>query len=249
MKSFRLLGGIALLAVLLVALLASTPARLLQRVLPGQQVVLSGVQGTLWEGSASRAIVQLAPGYLHLGAVRWSLSPLSLLTLSPRLELQSAWGAQRVTGNVVLRGQRDLDLRDVEAQLDADLLRKFAPLAVDGFFSAQLQQLSLRDGLPHSAQGRVVWQQAGFQSPRGRVPLGSYALDFTQAPGEALQGEILTLNGPMLAEGRARLEGRAYSINVLLRSEGAMDPVLKEALQLMAMPEGDGYRLQLSAEL
>ena len=171
MRLARLAGGVALVLVFLAILVATTPARLLNRVIPGDQIVLAGVTGTVWQGSASRCMLQLPPGYVHLGAVKWSLDPLSLLLFSPRITFASSWGGQVVEGQLRLRGQRDLDVRDLELQVDAELVQKFAPLAVDGVLSAQFATLSLRDGLPYSAEGRLVWQDAGFQSPRGRVPM------------------------------------------------------------------------------
>lgn len=247
MRLARLAGGVALVLVFLAILIATAPARLLNRVLPGEQIVLAGVEGTVWRGSASRCMLQLPPGYLHLGAVKWSLDPLSLLLFSPRITFASSWGGQVAEGQLRLRGQKDLDLRDLELQLDAELVQKFAPLAVDGMLSAQFEELALRDGLPYSASGRLVWQDAGFQSPRGRVPLGSYAVDVAQAPGEALLGDVITLAGALRAEGRVELRGRTYRIDVALRGDGPLDDQLNDALALMAAPQGDGYRITLES--
>ena len=247
MRLVRLAGGIALVLLFLAILLATAPARLLNQVLPPEQIVLAGVQGTLWRGNASRCLLRLPQGYLHLGAVEWSLDPLSLLMLSPRLSFASNWGGQRVEAQLRLRGQRDLDLRNLEMQVDAELVQQFAPLAVDGMLSAEFAELALRDGLPYSARGRLVWQEAGFQSPRGRIPLGSYAVDVEQAPGAALRGEVITLGGDLLVEGRVELRNRNYSIDLTLRGDGPLDNELNNALAVMAAPQGDGYRLSLES--
>lgn len=209
---------------------------------------MQGWSGTLWHGRASRCLLQLPPGYLHLGAVEWSLDPLSLLTLAPRLELETAWGQQRVSGEVILRSATAVDVRDLQMNVSASLVQKFAPLAVDGMLTLDVTALALRDGLPYSAQGRLVWQKAGFQSPRGRIPLGSYVLDFEQPAGEPLRGDVLTLAGPLDARGDIRLDGRHYAIDVLLGSEYPLDSQLQQALSLMARPEGSGYRIALEAD-
>lgn len=247
MRLLRLAGGISLVLVFIAVLVATAPARLLTYLLPGEQIVLAGVDGTVWRGSASRVMLQLPPGYLHLGAVNWSLDPLSLLLFAPRISVESAWGGQVLEGELLLRGSRDIDLKDFEMQIAADLVQKFAPLAVDGVLSAQFERLALRDGLPHSARGRLVWQDAGFQSPRGRIALGSYALDLAQEQGEALVGEVLTLGGALRAEGRVELRGRAYEIDIALRGDGPLDSELANALALMATPQGDGYRIMLQS--
>ena len=124
--------------------------------------------------------------------------------------VQSRWGGQTVSGEFTLRGARDLDVRDLELSVAADLVRRFAPLAVDGTVSAQVGELALRDGLPARADGRLVWQDGVFLSPRGRVPLGSFAVEFRQGDGEPLRGRVLTLAGPLQADGEVELSQRHY---------------------------------------
>ncbi len=245
----RFIGGIALTILLLVSLVVSAPARLLGLFIPDQQVLMQGYTGTVWRGSASRALVQTEPGYLHLGAVQWSLDPVSLLLLAPRLTINSAWGNQLIAGQVVLRGQRDIDLHEFEAAVSADLLRQFVPVALTGTLSVQLQDLQVRDGLPHSGAGRLVWQNAGWQSPQGLMPLGTYALDFQQAPGDLLQAQVVTVSGPLDASGTAQLQGRNYAVDVRISSSLPMDGRLEQALSLIGAPESGGYRVKLDGDL
>jgi general secretion pathway protein N len=240
--------GVALALLLLASLVVSAPARLLNRVLPGDQVLMQGFDGTVWRGSASRCLVRLGPGYLHLGTVQWSLEPLSLLLLAPRLTLSSVWGNQLVSGELVMRGQQDIDLYDFEAVVAADLLRQFAPVALTGSLSVQLSSLKLRDGLPYEGKGRLVWQNGGWQSPRGLLPLGSYAAEFQQAPGAALLAQVLTLSGPLEASGEVQLQDQTYQVDVLLSSQAALDTQLEQALSLIATPESGAYRVKLKGE-
>jgi hypothetical protein len=92
----------------------------------------------------------------------------------------------------------------------------------------------------------MVWQGASWQSPRGPVPLGSYAMDFLQPPGEALVGEVVTLAGSLQASGRAELAGRQYSVNVLMGSDEMLESQLEQMLSLISTPEGDDYRITVS---
>lgn len=249
MKVSRLAVAACLAVVFVIALVASAPARLLTVVVPGNMVSLQGLSGTVWQGSASRCLVRLPMGHFHLGSVDWSLDPLSLLLFRPRLTVASEWGPQTLRGEVALRGARSADLRDFEANVAASLAKQFAPLAVDGSISVQVGDFSVRDGLPAGGQGRVVWQGATWLSPQGPVPLGSYALDFAQEDNAPLRGEVITLAGPMRAEGQASLDQRRYSINVLISSDEVIDGPIQHALSLMAAPEGDGYRLALEGDI
>lgn len=244
----RLAWGAALVLLLSVSLLVSAPARLLNLMLSADQVVMTGFDGTLWHGSASRCLVRVGPGYLHLGEVQWSLDPLSLLLLAPRLTLGSAWGRQTIEGELVLRTQQDMDLYNLEVQVAADLLRQFAPVSLTGTLSAQVSQLQLREGLVHSGSGRLVWQSGAWQAPRGPVPLGTYALDFATAEEGMLQGQVVTIAGPVEAAGDVQLQGRAYQLDIMISSQGELEEQLQQALSLIAAPEAQGYRAKLNAE-
>ncbi len=249
MKMSRLVGAAALALLLFVSLLMTAPARLIGLVVPGDQVLLRGLSGSVWDGSASSVMLRLPQGYFQLGTVQWSLHPLSLLTLSPHLTVRSEWGDQRLAGEVILRGQQDLDLLNLDAQLAASLLGRFAPVAVEGFFSLQSDLLQMRDGMPYSGNGRLVWQNAGWKSPRGLVPLGTYALDFQQPEGDAVQGDIITLTGPLEANGSLQLLQRHYELDVQLVSDTALDAQVQQMLSLIAQPDGAGFRLTLVGDL
>ena len=248
MNKSRLLWAAALGLLFLTSLLMSAPARLLSHVVPGEQLLMRGLEGTVWEGSASSVLVRLPQGYLQLGAVQWSLQPLSLLLLAPHLTVSSEWGNQKFAGELVLRGQRDLEVFNAEAQLAANLLSRFAPVSVVGMFNLQLDRLHLRQGLPYSALGRLVWQDGGWQSVRGLVPLGTYALDFEQAPEQALQGQVITLSGPLQASGSLELKDRRYELDIVLGSEDVMDGQLQAMLSLIAVPEDEGYRISMARD-
>ncbi len=241
----RLALGLLLAALLVVSLLASAPARLLSQVLPADRVVVQGFGGTLWHGTASRCLVQAGPGYLHLGRVEWRLDPLSLLTLAPRLTVESQWGRQRIAGEIELRGDRDFDLADVEATVSADLVRQFAPLALGGTLNGNFSHVAVRDGLPVAARGRLVWQEAAWEAPQGMQPLGTYAVDVETAGEGILTGEVLTLSGEVRAEGLVELQGPTYRVDILLSGEDALDEQLARALALVATPEEGNYRLRL----
>jgi general secretion pathway protein N len=247
MSRFALAAGLVLL--LSVSLVLSAPARLLGALLPPEQVLLQGLEGTVWRGSASRALVRAPAGYLHLGTVHWSLHPLSLLLLAPSVDIESSWGTQTMAGELVWRGSGDVDLRRFEANVSADLLRQFAPVSLAGTLSLQLQELLLRDGLPARGAGRLVWQNGAWPTAQGVLPLGTYALEFRKEPEEALTGKVVTLSGPVEASGVVELRERDYLVDLLLSGRGLQEPQLQQALGLIARPVDQGYRIKLEGEL
>jgi len=245
----RWLAGSLALVFLLLILLASAPAHLLLRLLENTPVTAEGLQGTVWQGRAGRVMVITDAGLLHLGEVEWSLRPWSLLMLAPQLEVSSRWGGQRLQAAIRVRGPNDLTLENLDASFDAALLRHLAPIALQGVVSLQAEQLHLRDGMPLQAQGRLLWQHAAWESPRGVLPLGSYVLEVAQPRGGDLEGEVLTLSGPVRATGQLQLARSSYSIAILIAHDGNWEPQLQEALSLLARPVAEGYDLRLEGQL
>lgn len=249
MNRSKLIPGSLLGLGLLLILLATAPARLLLAIVPAEQIILQGVSGTLWEGKASRVLVASGAGWLHLGVSRWSFSPLSLLTLAPRVEINSHWGRQTLKAELTLHSSHHIELRQLELLLDAAILQQYLPVSLVGDIAMQFEEITVREQYLESAVGRIAWREGGWLSPQGRRQLGSYALDVQPAASGGVVGEVISLAGDLQANGPVALNQSNYSIDVLLSGPGLDDPLLRQALQLVAIPEGDTYRVKLQGSL
>lgn len=239
----------ALLALLfLLLLLVNAPAHLLGRMLPEESLRLAGFSGTVWNGEASNAAVRTEGGWLQLGKTRWSLSPLSLLLLSPQLALESRWGQQRLSGKLRVFPSGKLRVSDLDASFSAALLRRWMPVNLRGELNLLLERLDVTERMPSGGAGRLVWQQAFWSGNRGSQPLGDYVLEFTiPGPGQG-QATVTTLSGPIRVEGGLSVDGRKYSVDARLTSTGQIDEELANALELMAAPVDGGFHLKFNSE-
>ncbi|GHD09740.1 hypothetical protein GCM10007052_08200 [Halioglobus japonicus] len=241
--------GLVAALFLLVCLLVLAPARLVTVFIPAGQAQLQGVNGSLWHGTASRAVVSTQVGALQLGQLEWRIKPWSLLLLAPRVELRSQWGQQYLNAQLLVRGAEDIDLNAVDVRLPAELVKQVLPLELAGLVSLQASRLSVRAGVPVAAEGRLVWQQAGWRASGAIRPLGDYALELTSSENGNIAGEVITLSGDLVAEGGLALEGNQYSVDVLLSGPGLDDRMLQQSLQLVATPEGQNFRVKLTGAL
>ena len=244
--------ALAWLIVLVVALIMAAPARVLNHVLPASIIVLHSVSGSVWNGQAAGCLIRMPGGFLQLGQTHWTVSPLSLLLFAPSVSVKSQWGKQRLRANLTYRGADHLRASDVEARIDAGLLQAFLPVSLDGTLAVNMASAEIKQGMPLSVVGRVVWEDAAWLSPQGAIPLGSYAVDSRQVDRE-LQATILTITGPLQADGLIKLSRKddiaSYDLALELGSEGGMNPQLQEALSLLASPTDTGYRLVLQGQL
>lgn len=241
---------LAVIAGLLLALwlIAAAPARLLPLFLDDQSVALSGLRGTVWQGHAARAVLLTQAGPLHLGALQWRLQPLSLLSLSPSLHIDAVWGGQRLSLSLRQRGELT-ELRDIDASLDAALLRQVLPVGLRGRIGLQLSRVHLGPARLRLAEGNVVWQDAAWENVSGVGVLGSYAARLSSPREGTVEAQVETLAGPVTASGNLRLEDSRYWVDARIGSNGAMDPQLAQALSLVAVPEENGYLLRLDGDL
>ena len=248
MKRILLIAVVAVV-VLTPLLLRTLPARLLPMVLPGNELQLSGLSGSLLKGRAARTLLITPAGPLHLGAVRWRFRPLRLLTFSPALSLRSTWAEQRFTADVTL-STSTLRIKDLDGRFSAALLRQFAPLALDGSIELLFDEISLDAQGPVEAEGRIVWQDAKWLSPSGPRLLGTYVAQLSSEGERQVQADVGTLAGPLRVEGTAQLANGNYRTNLRIDGDDApIDPGVAQALALLAAPEDSGYRLTLEGAL
>lgn len=244
--------ALAFLILVVVTALAAAPARVLNHFLPASSIVLQGVSGTVWRGQAAGCLIRMPGGFLQLGQTHWAVNPLSLLLFAPRVSVDSQWGEQRLRADLTYRGVDHLDVSDVEARINARLLQALLPVSLDGTLVLNMESAEIQQGVPLSVVGRLVWEDATWLSPQGAINLGSYAVDSRQVDRE-LQVTILTITGPLQADGLIKLSHKdeiaSYELSLELGSEGVMNPQLQEALSLMASPTDSGYRLVLQGEL
>ncbi|WP_084200706.1 type II secretion system protein N [Halioglobus japonicus] len=164
--------GLVAALFLLVCLLVLAPARLVTVFIPAGQAQLQGVNGSLWHGTASRAVVSTQVGALQLGQLEWRIKPWSLLLLAPRVELRSQWGQQYLNAQLLVRGAEDIDLNAVDVRLPAELVKQVLPLELAGLVSLQASRLSVRAGCRW--RRKVAWSGSRpVGEPRARFGLSA----------------------------------------------------------------------------
>ena len=246
-KGFRLRWPHYLLAafVYLLALVAWTPASLLGWALPRftqQAVTLGEPQGTLWHGSAARLQVQAAGKAQQLGRVDWQLRPLDLFTgrLGYRLQL----GGAGIDARATLRaGMAGTELREVRAELPAQLLGEFSPdfalWQPGGRLALEAERLALGK---KGGEGKAVVRWRNAASGRVNQPLGSYRADL-EGTDQGVAIKLSTESGALVLQGAGlwRQKG-GLSFNGTARPTPASRDQLDGLLSLIGAAQADGSR-------
>jgi general secretion pathway protein N len=194
-------------------------------------VILAGVEGSVWRGGATLLLPHLGPS--ALGRLEWSVQPLALLAgrLQYRLRLDGTDAQARAT---LIPGLRRLGVRGLEAAAPAGFVaRVYAPaslFAPTGQVRLVCPELELgRNGMHGTAE--LTWENAGGRFT-GAAPLGDYRLELV-ASGERASLTLRTLRGDLELSGAGewRLEGTEgrlqFSGSAVPRARrGELEPLL-----------------------
>ena len=237
-----------LAAALVIALLVTrAPASLVGNALP-PAVNVTGLAGTVWKGEAAYVEIPLQAKPFALGRTSWTLNPMGLF-FGDVIRLRSDWGSQTVDVSVSPALNGSFDVNDAQLRIDLGWLRQLLPFYVGGQLKADLASLTFTsDGRPTTANGRVVWENATWRAVGGDVSLGSYAVDVTTSDA-GIRATIITLKGALEVDGSVTIVGDSYRVMANLSGPAARNEAFQQAIALLAVPNGSGYRIELSGTL
>ena len=234
-------------ALIIILLITRAPASLMSFALP-PAVKATGLSGTVWKGAAAHVEIPLQARPFALGRITWTLN-LSGLLWGDLIRVQSIWGNQRidVAASPALNGS--VQINEAELRIDLGWLRELLPLYIGGQLKADIESLSITgEGSPISANGRLVWENAAWRAIGGDVSLGSYAVDMTTTDA-GIRASIITLKGALEVDGSVTIAGDNYRVMANLSGPAARNEAFQQAIALLAVPNGSGYRIELSGTL
>lgn len=207
-----------------------------------QKVVLGGLSGTVWRGSARQAQIDGQ----RLQGLEWRLKPWTVLfgRLSLDYEVRLDDGFAR--GSLAADSQGAMTFEALEAKLPLAQLsfRALAALRPSGVVNLNLHDVDWNGQALLSAEGRVVWSGAGvnlFQP----LQFGDLALTL-ETRNDAVVGQLSDAGGPLQADGLLTLkpDGSYQFSGSFAARDGAQSP-LGRALKSLGRPGADG-RIQVS---
>ena len=234
-------------ALIIILLITRAQASLMGYALP-PAFKAAGFSGTVWKGAVAHVEIPLQSQPFALGRITWTFNPAGLV-FGNLVRLQSDWGNQRldVAASPALNGS--LGVTQLELRIDLGWLRQLLPLYVGGQLTADIESLSITaDGAPTAATGRLVWENAAWRAIGGDVSLGSYAVDITTTDA-GIRADIVTLKGALDVDGSITIAGNSYRVMADLTGPAARNEAFQQAIALLAVPNGSGYRIELSGTL
>lgn len=216
---------------------------------------LSGINGSVWSGTAEQAVIQ-GQVFNH---VEWTLRPWTLILgkvgLSWRFQLPGKSGeASYGQGTTELGLGGSIDFPELEASIPAATAANMARLGAlrpGGTLDLNLEDVEWDGQALVSAEGQIVWRKAGVSLMKP-VALGDLTLKL-ETSDKDIKGIISDNGGPLSAQGVITLaaDGR-YQFNGTFATRGDVsgDKTLENALRSMGRPGPDGkVRVNYSGNL
>jgi len=224
---------------LLLFLLMLWPARVAVGWLLPENVALSGLRGTVWQGTATQLNIDGHP----IGALSWDARLFSLLGGRPRwqIELSRASGFARAEVAVTTGGS--VTVADLTGASPLDGIADLVELAgTGGNLTLNLPILELEDGMLTALAGRVVVDSL---SPIGLtdVDLGTLELDVPADQSPPFNGTLSAVSGPLIVEdGRLELQadGR-YTVSGRVKARDDAPQDIRQGMQFLGAPDPNGF--------
>ncbi len=233
-KRLITVGTITFLAGVLVML----PARVAYHAFAPDAVKLSGIGGSIWNGSATEGQI----GALYISSLRWSFKPLSLLAGKLAFEASVDPADGFLEADVALGLSGRVTLTDVEGAVSIGALESVFPApGLEGNVRFAFSRLTIRDGLPVSADGtvEVFGLVARGLSP---TPIGDFKAELASSDG-GISGSVEDLSGALAIAGSLKLStDRSYSLTGLVAPTAQASDAVINQLRFLGSANERGQR-------
>jgi general secretion pathway protein N len=228
------------------ALVVMFPARVAYDWFAPEAVRVSGLEGSVWSGSATEATVA---GF-YLRDLKWRLRPLRLLTGELAASVEASPSSGFLEADVAVGVGGDVALANVSGSLP---LSAFAAIArmpgLAGEASIEFQQLRMSDGLPIVADGTLA--VSGLVAPVvDATSIGGYRAEFF-TDDNAVVASIEDVNGVFDLAGSLTVSAdRNYQFIGKVAATDKTSEKLKKQLRYLGSPNDRGqHDIRLEGQL
>ena len=175
MKRLIFVGLIVFLAVMLVTF----PARVAYKWFAPAELQLSGIDGSVWNGSAAEGIA----GGAYVRNISWQFKPVSMLNGKLAFITKSSPASGSMNTEVAVSPNGNLTLTDLSGNVPLDLVHPaFQQGGIRGDLALQFESLVISNGIPVAARGSLTVSDF-FVPELSASRIGDFRADFHTSDG------------------------------------------------------------------
>jgi len=237
---------IAGLLTLVAGLIILFPARVAYNWFAPPGTAISGIEGTVWSGSARHATV----AGIYVANLRWQSKPLRLLTGKLAYAIEGSFSSGFIESDMALGFGGDIYLTNLTGSLPVRMLDQATGVAgMQGSLNVNFERLQFSDGLPVAATGVV--EIRGLLLPLvAPTPIGGFRAEFfTQQDG--VVASVKDTDGIFDLAGSLKLSSdRNYTFLGKLAAKPETPAQVREQMRFLGSPNERGqYELRLEGQL
>jgi general secretion pathway protein N len=240
------LGVIAYLVLLVATAPAARVLPLLRPVLPGVQ--LSGIDGTVWSGSA----VQAVAGNVQLQQLQWKFRPFALLAGTTEIKVRGKLQGRNLRARVGQRWFGHRYLSDVQGAVPAQHVLDWArakQVNVQGHLEFELEDVRWSEARLPAVAGVVTWSPASVVAPV-ELAFGTARLETGMGEGGGSRGKLTSSGGNLLVEADVEADpGGDYRLNAQIRQQGDVPQAVANFLSTFTEDRNGSYHFEWSGSL
>lgn len=237
------LYSLLLMAVFVSSVIVHLPAKFVVENLPKiRGLSISGVDGTLWQGSAKQVIWQK----YNLGEVNWTFEASKLFIGKAQLNVRFGRnGELGLTGRGLIgysmSGPYAENLiASIPAEKVVDMASIPAPIAVDGQLDLVVKSYQYGSPWCESAQANLVWNQSRVSSPFGNLELGTIISNISCVDNQ-LSAKGNQQNSQVSGEFVASMQpNRTYDVDAWFKPGAEFPSGLGNQLKWLGEPDSQG---------
>lgn len=202
---------------------------------------LSGLSGTVFDGTASAVSVQ---GRAVARPLHWTFSPLSLLAAKLGFHVDGALDGLRFDGDVArsFGGTIAVDAMQATGSLKGLLtLTGDTFLPVDGDVVMQIDTLRLVDRFPKTLSGELRIGNVRWSLTREPQQLGDFTVAIaTEA--DVIVARVAPTSGPLDVGGEIRvMADRNYEVDLKVKAKPEATPAIQNLVRTLGEADTEGY--------
>ncbi len=230
-----ILAGIA---TFVIGLVITFPARIAYQWFAPNELKLSGINGSLWHGSAAQGT---ASG-IYLADINWTYEPFALLTGKLEFGTSSKLASGFFDAKIAVGVGGNLTLSDVAGALTLDTLTAMLPLSgIEGDVSMKFEEIIFENGVPVESTGTLIVANL-VSRYLSLTRLGDYKAEF-QTYDEGILASVESMNGVLELIGTIRLSrDRNWDFIGKVAATPAAPLGISQQLQLLGSPDSRGMR-------
>lgn len=223
------------------------PARVAYHWFAPDHVVVGGISGTVWSGSAQSA----TSAGLYVADIKWRFKPLRLFTgkFVYAVEARPVSGSVDAVVGVGIGGT--LHVSELQGVIALQMLEQvLAVRGLRGNARVQIDRLTIKDGVPVTAEGSL--EVVDLVVPMVAAgSIGGYRAEFHPQQDGGVSASVEDTDGIVDLAGRISLSpDRSYQFRGLIAAKPITPQAMREQLRFLGSPNERGqHELNLDGQL